>query len=292
MKLVFYKFPFYFIFRREPYGALGEVDILFHPAQHNTEGEEDRVKLWLWTHPSTHTTIVETLTEIFQLEKVPSSSNDCVPELSGKAGGDQKELEDKELEIDIEVEECKKETPLDDVSKKESEAEPGKESQITQNKEKDQKKAKDINAEKLQTRNVPFERTPKYVSSDGNTSLTLLKDTLNRFRLIGPRSYSVLSSAILPANVILKEEEEEGVKECDEPKGPWWKHYFSEKGRLQCHQSQVALWQQLALCPHPPDKVILPLTVRDPRVTLPTKKVPMEDEDTGNDYLSYHLSIY
>lgn len=249
------------------------------------------MKLWMWTHPSAHTQIVEALAEIFHLEKVCSSS-----ELSGEAAGSEKELEDKEVKGDVKAEECKEEATVDDVSKKEGEAVPEKENEAAQDTKKDQKKkkikkSKDVNAEKIQTRNVPFERTPKYVSGDGRTTMTLLKDTLNRFRLLGPKSYTVLSSAILPAN-IMKEEEEEVTKDCEEPKGQWWKQYFGEEERLQNHQKQVASWKQLASCAHPPAKVVLPLTVRDPRATLPTKKVPMEDEAFGNVCLSIYMCVY
>ncbi|MPC47197.1 Ribonucleases P/MRP protein subunit POP1 [Portunus trituberculatus] len=110
--------------------------------------------------------------------------------------------------------------------------------------------------------------------------MTLLKDTLNRFRLLGPRAYSVLSSTAVPANVAVEEEEVEGTVECVEVKEAWWRHYYREEGRLQSHQKQVAAWKQLASCSHPPGKVVLPLTVRDPRVMLPTKKVPIVDEDS------------
>ena len=50
----------------------------------------------------------------------------------------------------------------------------------------EESKEKDVNGKKLETRNVPFLRTPKYISS--SVAVTLLKDTLNRFRLVGPES--------------------------------------------------------------------------------------------------------
>lgn len=343
-----------FFFYRQPYGALAEVDILFHPPQHNKDDGEENVKLWVWTHPSAHTHIVEAFTEVLHLHKVPASNKD-VSESSGKAVVAQEELGDKEprgdsdaeeyrkseaavpgkdevaQHTDVEAEECRKELSGDDASEQKHETvpgrevqdaqrtrietmetkvckqgtstndaskakpEPGEKSQVTQDIRKDQKKNKtkkprDINAEKLQTRNVPFERTPKYVSGDGTTTMTLLKDTLNRFRLLGPRAYTVLSSATVPANVVVEEEMEE-TTECEEAKGLWWKHYYGEEGRLQSHQKQVAAWKQLACCSHPPGKIVLPLTVRDPRVTLPTKKVPMLEEDSGSDHLSSYLAI-
>ena len=307
------------------------------------------MKLWVWAHPSAHTHIVEALSEVLHLHKVPSP-NEGVPHLPGKTAGNEEELEDKESKDDckteenrkelcvdekksesvpekdeanqqttMESEECKKELSIGDACEGKDEAVAGEEDQGTQQtrmetkacekkaptdntserkpdpkeKRKDQRKkvktnkSKDVNTEKLETRNVPFERTPKYISGDGSTSMTLLKDTLNRFRLLGPRAYRVLFSAAAAANVAV--EVVEGTAECEEAKELWWKHYYSEEGRLQSHQQQVAAWKQLASCSHPLGKVVLPLTVRDPRVTLPTKKVPMGDEDSGSDALSYSL---
>lgn len=270
---------------RQPYGAITEVDILFHPLDCNTKIQEEKIKLWLWTHPSSYSQVVDTLAEIFQLDKVLPSSNDSIPlcpiETTESKGSSAENGEDLKAE---EIMECNEEHVADEsVSRNESEDVP--ENKVTENvevkqKKKEIKKVKNVNAEKLETRSIPFERTPKYTSGDKSIMMTLLKDTLNRFRLLGPKSYTLLSSALLPANVVA--EEKEIKMDFEEPSSQWWKQYFGEAERLSSHQKQVASWKQLASCPHLPSPAVLPLTVRDPRVTLPTKKVPMDDKYSGN----------
>lgn len=56
---------------------------------------------------------------------------------------------------------------------------------------------KEVEMKKIQLRNVPYSRTPKYTNNCG-ISLVILKDTLNRFRLTGPLSQAVLSQSLTP----------------------------------------------------------------------------------------------
>ena len=58
------------------------------------------------------------------------------------------------------------------------------------------KKKKNVNLEKLETRNVPFARVPKFKNEFRDVKIRLLKDTLNRFRLTGPESGLVLAKTL------------------------------------------------------------------------------------------------
>lgn len=244
--------------------------------------QEEKIKLWLWTHPSSYSQVVDTLAKLFHLEKILPGHSDLIfpssTEISELKGNGEGDFQAKE------VMECKEESlvAVESVSKNESEGVPDEVTQTGKRKQKkkETQRVKDVNAEKLETRNVPIERTPKYASSDRSITMTLLKDTLNRFKLLGPRSYTVLSGAFLPANVMPEEKEEK--MDSKEPCCQWWKQYFGEVENLLRHQKQVASWEKLASCPLLPSPVVLPLTVRDPRVTLPTKKVSMKDKDSGN----------
>lgn len=256
--------------------------MLFHPS-HNTEIQEEKIKLWLWVHPSSYSQVVDSLVEIFQLEKDLPSSSDCEKLWSQENTGLQDDLANTEGSPDIEeIIECRKEMHEAHVSENGSETVPGKENEAAQTvktKLKKKKEIVDVNAEKLRVRNIPFERTPKYSSGDKRIKMVLLKDTLNRYKLTGPKAYKVLSSAFVPATVAVEETE---VKlDSDEETGQWWKQYFGEAQNLLSHQKQEAVWKQLASLPHPSYLAVLPLTVRDPRVTLPAKKVPVEVESSG-----------
>ncbi len=53
---------------------------------------------------------------------------------------------------------------------------------------------KNVNLVKLEPKNIPFERVPKFKGP--KVVVNFLKDTLNRFRLIGPQSTTVLKGAL------------------------------------------------------------------------------------------------
>lgn len=108
--------------------------------------------------------------------------------------------------------------------------------------------AKNVEEVKLETRNVPFERTPKYRSSVGSVEMFLLKDTLNRFRLTGPLSQEVLKEALQLAN-----------NNADDQGG----------------ESHISFWlenQKVSSPAELPPRMILCLTVKDPRLNIPDKR--------------------
>ena len=130
------------------------------------------------------------------------------------------------------------------------------------------RRKKDVVAAKLATRNVPFDRTPKYRSSTGAVTVTLLKDTLNRFRLVGPESGAVLASALRRTSL---DAELDGTK--------WWKKE-GERGA----ETFSAQWEALeaTVSKVRPAEVkagsVFAATVRDPRAILPKKRGAVKAE--------------
>ena len=147
----------------------------------------------------------------------------------------------------------------------------------TQNAEEEQppkkRRKKDVNAAKLATRNVPFNRAPKYHSETGTVTVTLLKDTINRFRLIGPESGAVLAASLRRTEVAVPK------SECKEEK--WWMQECStesDKARLS------AQWEALegTVAAARPAEVragsVFAVTVRDPRAVLPKKRRAVKEK--------------
>ncbi|ESP05473.1 hypothetical protein LOTGIDRAFT_228048 [Lottia gigantea] len=100
----------------------------------------------------------------------------------------------------------------------------------------------------------------------GETIITSLKDNLVKFRLTGPLSHTILIDSLKPAQV--------GGINCQDS---WWQKYYKSKAKQS--KGQVALWKELQGCQSPaevPPRMILPLTVRDPRLFLPDKKTKLK----------------
>ncbi|XP_064092330.1 ribonucleases P/MRP protein subunit POP1-like [Macrobrachium nipponense] len=251
----------------QPHGALGDVDIMWLPTVScHADNPSRNVRLWIWVHPSAHNHIVEAVADLYGLVKINSSSD----------SKDQKNVEKKDAvdvdEGDVDNEIVHKVT--EDVKEKELGASIKRKIESTNSGPK-KKKCKNVNRVKLALKNIPFDRTPKYLNSSG-VSMTLLKDTLCRFRLTGPEAVSVLKAAFFPANVQVENLEDNSI-----PDGEcvgnisWCKDYYCDEDKLQCHKAQVGAWKGLTGSSIK-KRMVLPLTVRDPRATLPKKKTPIQ----------------
>ncbi|KAJ8353849.1 hypothetical protein SKAU_G00214160 [Synaphobranchus kaupii] len=90
-----------------------------------------------------------------------------------------------------------------------------------------------------------------------------------RYRLIGPLSHSVLTDALTPASV------------CETASKPetscfWWPEHCKEESNMSLHQEQADIFHLLkGLCStgEVPSGSVLGLTVDDPRLTLPGKRI-------------------
>ncbi len=88
------------------------------------------------------------------------------------------------------------------------------------NMEKSVNMKKNVNLEKMSTRNIPANRAPSYHGLEG-TTITDFQGTVNRFRLVGPKSAEILRSVCVPADV----ESSELVSEKKDL--TWWRDYYS-----------------------------------------------------------------
>jgi hypothetical protein len=128
---------------------------------------------------------------------------------------------------------------------------------------------KDVNGAKLATRNVPFDKTPKYDCND-DVTITLLKDTLNRFRIVGPQSGAVLGLALAKTEV--------GSDSAGEK---WWRtEYMSEEAKARFAAQCEALAAVAGLKPSEmPVGSVVAATVRDPRMMLPQLRGAVQKRD-------------
>lgn len=120
----------------------------------------------------------------------------------------------------------------------------------------EKKPKKDVNASKIALKNVPFVRVPSYSDKNGVVTLNDLKDTLNRFRLVGPKVQMVLSRALQ-------------LSPIQEEKLNWLKEVTKDE-----EEEQKEAWREVSQ--HAPGEIqrgsVLSLIVRDPRVLLPPKR--------------------
>ncbi|XP_018521260.2 LOW QUALITY PROTEIN: ribonucleases P/MRP protein subunit POP1 [Lates calcarifer] len=90
-----------------------------------------------------------------------------------------------------------------------------------------------------------------------------------RYRLIGPQSHSVLAETL------------EAATDCDEinksqPSTLWWPEHCKDESKMNLHRQQVDIFnilKDIYSSGELPSGTVLGLTVDDPRLTLPTKRV-------------------
>ena len=102
---------------------------------------------------------------------------------------------------------------------------------------------------------------PHLMNENSGVSLLSMKDTLNRFRLIGPHSVSILKKVFLSSS--LESKLDESLL--------WWQDYFPDETRKLFHRNNE-LWDTLKPASKFDSNFLLPLIVRDPRLLLPTKQ--------------------
>ena len=118
-----------------------------------------------------------------------------------------------------------------------------------------------MNAKKLETRNVPVqEKAPRFVSGNGKIKFVMLKDTLNRIRLIGPESQFILGRTL---NKTTKPE--------------WWPDNLDFEKKIVHFSENLSQIR--------PGEVkagsVFSVTVRDPRTVLPGKRGGIETRKIG-----------
>ncbi|XP_050539445.1 ribonucleases P/MRP protein subunit POP1 [Daktulosphaira vitifoliae] len=123
------------------------------------------------------------------------------------------------------------------------------------------KKVKLTEPSKIPFTTMPFLQTPFFIN--GNLKMTLLKDTLNRIRLTGPLSNSVLSCLLYPASIFNSKNNEE----------EWWTtHKTSFKNSVNI---QKDLWKTFSGADRPesyPSNCVIGMNTIDPRLVFPEKR--------------------
>ncbi|KAL0270630.1 UNVERIFIED_CONTAM: hypothetical protein PYX00_007976 [Menopon gallinae] len=238
-----------------PFGVIGQVSFLWKPIE---EKDKNRT-IWIFTHTMYHNEIIDVFQSLFNLEEIKKTES-----VNG-------------------IEEKIKNLRTEKIPA-------GKNKEIM----------------KLESRNVPFYETPKYANNDGSVVMHLLKDTINRFRLSGPLSLAVISSAFQcnALDVYTRKENESSAKagkrsypqsfgenaepakriksETDvvenipqENNSVWWRRFYDNEFCKKCLESQETFYKELMKFSSPsdlPPKIVFSLVVRDPRLTIPTKR--------------------
>ncbi|XP_023230024.1 ribonucleases P/MRP protein subunit POP1-like [Centruroides sculpturatus] len=120
-------------------------------------------------------------------------------------------------------------------------------------------------------RKLYFERISIYSSND--ITLTILKDVLVRHRLVGPQSQSVITNSLQQTLI-------DPDPEVSNETSNWWENFPKSKVFMDLQKIQQFTWKKLnnssvKLLPG----TIIGTTVKDPRVSLPSKKVPSHLND-------------
>jgi len=278
-----------------PYGAIGRVSFLWKPTEEVTSDDSMQISeartLWIWVHPAFYQELLDELISLFHLVAV----------------NNEKETEFNKLLCPTET--CAEYTSSCDTKTSEETISSPVKKKRKLNRINERREKRDVERTKLATRNVPFIRTPKYRSDNGSIEMVLLKDVLNRFRLTGPLSQAVLLQSLHIANIQnivskknkskSKQEEESSdmntvclqspntsADDCKrgESKDWWTEFYEISPLHKDSWQYQEMLWQTLKGAASPaqlPPHIVLALTIQDPRLQLPSKRLKAVPDEEG-----------
>lgn len=147
------------------------------------------------------------------------------------------------------------------------------------------KKKPEKNIEKLKLKMKNLGNLPKY--SGKSVEMTLLKDTLNRFRLTGPLAQVVLTEAFKFVDIDQFAKKENVSMDVDMEERPRsdWLGYYHEENQLKCLNQQRAFWEVLKNVNSADEmspKMIVSAVVMDPRLTMPNTRIKAVN-DEGNE---------
>lgn len=154
------------------------------------------------------------------------------------------------------------------------------------------KPQKDVERLKLKRKNL--EKLPNY--SNKSVEMTLLKDTLNRFRLTGPLAQVVLTEALRFVDIenFVKKDVLMDVDSEERPRSEWL-GYYNEECALKCLNQQQVFWEEVLKNVNSADelspKMIVSAVVMDPRLTMPNTRIKAVN-DKGNFSCSGHFKLY
>lgn len=212
--------------RQYPLNALGKVSFLWRCQEDGDSNDNNPRTVWLWLHPASYNQILEELIKVFELK---SQKTIKVPLK------EEKSLEDP---VDKQVD-PQKQTP---------------------------QSAKVQRRLQFLTKTQIRRKVPIYQSDDSAVQLKELKDTLNRFRLTGPLSQSVLQRAFKVID----------IDDVDCKQNTWICRKIEKGNFSKFHQRQKDFWNKCHKRITSPaellSNMILGLNVEDPRLNRPQKR--------------------
>lgn len=139
---------------------------------------------------------------------------------------------------------------------------------------KSKKQSGNVEQIKIALKNIP--KLPHYINKESNVRLTLLKDTLNRFRLTGPLSNAILTNALHPAEVFDKYLH-------NSPKSTWWKEYRSKT----TDSTALKTLEEFNSPSYFPPHAIIGANVIDPRLFLKRNRFKATGKNQGLFYNTF-----
>ncbi|XP_029958080.1 ribonucleases P/MRP protein subunit POP1 [Salarias fasciatus] len=223
---------------RYPSQPLGSVTFLWRP---RAPGSAHR-QLWIWVHPTLKQDLLPELQAVCQcLEAVVPPVVPVVTAAEVQPAGEP---------------EVKPESP------------PGAEPKPGTKRKRSCKDAGGPPAKKIIGDGTRSPSTPVTWKS-GSTGIVIndLSMEIVRYRLIGPQSHTVLTETLEAAP---------GCDDKSQPSSLWWPQHCMDEGNMNLHQQQTEVFHLLKdiySSSELPAGTVLGLTVEDPRLTLPRKKV-------------------
>ncbi|XP_028985467.1 LOW QUALITY PROTEIN: ribonucleases P/MRP protein subunit POP1 [Betta splendens] len=226
---------------RYPSQALGPVSFLWRPRK---QGSTHR-QLWIWAHPTMKQELLSELQTVCQcFEAVVTPVVPVVLPPTKVVSTLELELKADETPEATQVPRAKRKRSCKDV------AEPP---------------AKKILGDGTRSPSTPI----SWKSSSTGIVINDLTMEIVRYRLIGPHSHSVLTETL------------DAATDCNEitkshPSSLWWPEHCKDESKMTLHQQQTDIFHTLKgiySSAELPSGTVLGLTVDDPRLTLPTKKV-------------------
>lgn len=141
-----------------------------------------------------------------------------------------------------------------------------KEAEIQFSMEIDDNVEKSVDAQKLVAKNLHQPKCWENITSK-RIELVDLEGALNRFSITGPQSTAILQE-------ILKVKESITLPEEAFTETFWYEDYYAHKRSFW--EKQASIWHGKHDYSNFPSNLILPLTVRDPRIFLPNKRSKLE----------------
>ncbi|XP_077023417.1 ribonucleases P/MRP protein subunit POP1 isoform X2 [Tamandua tetradactyla] len=220
-----------------PREMLGPVTFIWKPERSPGAMSENR-QLWIWLHPTLKQDILEEMKAVCQCVE-PVRSTVCIPDPPPPPpqGKSQATLPDEKM------------------SKKRKRKDDGENA----------KPVKKVMGDGTRDHLQPY----SWVSPTTGVIISDLTMEMNRYRLIGPLSHSILTEALKAASVHIEGEETETTPHH------WWIETCKNPDSVALHHRQEAIFELLGGVTSPaeiPAGTILGLTVGDPRINLPQKR--------------------